>query len=185
MTRDAVDRRGSARRAASGFRWSHGRATWWALGALVALGAVSSGCYRYVPVSLADVGQSEEVRVRITEEAATRLVKEFGTYTTELEGQVARDRSDSVSVTVDIGREYRGLALEGGRQVLFLGSSEVVGVRRRQLSRSRTVVVGAGTVAGIALLAVAVKQWDDPNTSVVEPPPPPPPGGRVVPLRAP
>jgi len=156
-----------------------------ALGAAVALGLVSGACYRYVPVPLTAAPPSEEVHVRITEAAAKRLVNELGAYTTELEGVVARDRSDSISVTVAIAREYQGLALEGGRQVLFLGPNEVVGVRRRQLSRSRTVVVSAGTVAGIALLAVAVKQWGDPNSSVVEPPPPPPPGGRIVPIPIP
>ena len=156
-----------------------------ALGAVVALGMVSGACYSYVPVPLTAVPPSEDVRVRITEAAAKRLVNELGTYTTELEGQFARDRSDSISVTVAIAREYQGVALEGGRQVLFLGPSEVVGVRRRQLSRTRTVVVSAGTVVGVAMLAVAVKQWGDPNTTVVEPPPPPPPTGRVVPARIP
>lgn len=156
-----------------------------ALGAAVALGMVSGACYRYVPAPLTAVSPSEEVHVRITEAAAKRLVNELGTYTTELEGQVARDRSDSISVTVAIGREYQGVALEGGRQVLFLGPTEVVGVRRRQLSRQRTVIVTAGTVVGVALMAVAVKQWGDPNTTVVEPPPPPPPNGRLAPVRVP
>jgi hypothetical protein len=88
-------------------------------------------------------------------------------------------------VTIAIGRESQGVALEGGRQVLFLGPNEVVGVRRRRLSRQRTVVATAGTVVGVALLAVAVKQWGDPNTTVVEPPPPPPPSGRLTPVRVP
>ena len=156
-----------------------------AVGAAVALGLVSGACYRYVAVPLTAVPPAEEVHVRITEAAAKRLVNELGVYTTELEGQVGRDRSDSISVTVAIARAFQGLALEGGRQVLFLGQGEVVGVRRRQLSRQRTVVVTAGTVAGVALLAVAVKQWGDPNSSVVEAPPPPPPGGRVVPIPIP
>lgn len=146
---------------------------------------VSGACYRYVPVPLTTVSPSEEVHVGITEAAARRLVNELGTYTTELEGRVSRDRSDSIAVTVAIAREYQGVALEGGRQVLFLGPTEVVGVRRRQLSRQRTIIVTAGTVAGVALMAVAVKQWGDPNSTVVEPPPPPPPGGRLAPLRIP
>ena len=156
-----------------------------AFGAALALGLVSGACYRYVPVPLTAVPSSEEVHVGITEAAAKRLVNELGAYTTELEGQVSRDRSDSIAVTVSIARAYQGVALEGGRQILFLGPSEVVGVRRRLLSRPRTAVVAAGTVVGIGLLAVAVKQWSDPNTTVVEPPPPPPPTGQLAPVRVP
>jgi hypothetical protein len=149
------------------------------LGVLVA-GLFASGCYRYVPAPLATVRPSEEVRVHVTQAAATRLVKEFGTYTTELEGKVARERSDSISVAVVIGREYNGIALESGRQVLYLGPGEVVDIRRRQLSRKRTVLVSAGAAVALGALVATVVQLGDPNSTVVEQPPPPPPDGRIM-----
>ena len=144
------------------------------------LGLTLCGCYSYVPVDLASVKQSEYVRVEVTEQAAVRLVKDFGAYLRQLEGQVAREGSDSVSVTVPVGRDYRGVALEGGRQTLFLGMQEVVGVRRREFSRGRTMAVSVGSVVVFAAIVAGVAQWGDPNSEVVEPPPPPPPAGRIV-----
>lgn len=144
------------------------------------LGVTLCGCYRYVPVDLASVQPTEFVRVDVTEQAAARLVKDFGAYLTSLEGQFAREGSDSVSVTIPVGRDYQGVALEGGRQTLFLGVKEVVGVRRREFSRSRTVAVSVGSVVVFAAIVAGVAQWGDPNSEVVEPPPPPPPVGRLV-----
>lgn len=148
--------------------------------AWLVLAPLGSGCYRYVPIDLAAVRPAEDLRVHATEAAAVRLVREFGTYLTALEGRVSREGPDSLSITVPIGRDYRGVALEGGRQVLFLGRSEVVGVRRREFSRGRTVVVSAGALLAFGLLVVAVTQWSDPNSTVVEPPPPPPPAGVII-----
>ena len=144
------------------------------------MGLTLCGCYNYVPVDLASVRPAEYVRVEVTEQAAVRLVKDFGAYLRELEGQVARAGSDSVSVTVPVGRDYRGVALEGGRQTLFLGLGEVTGVRRREFSRSRTVAASVGSLVVFGLIAAGVAQWGDPNSEVVEPPPPPPPPGAIV-----
>lgn len=144
------------------------------------LGLTLCGCYSYVPVDLSSVNQAEVVRVEVTQQAAARLVKDFGAYLTSLEGTFAREGSDSVSVTVPVGRDYQGVALEGGHQTLFLGLKEVVGVRRRDFSRSRTVAVSVGAVVVFAAIVAGVAQWGDPNSEVVEPPPPPPPAGRLV-----
>jgi hypothetical protein len=138
------------------------------------------GCYRYVPIDIASVRPAEYVRVEISDTAAVRLVREFGAYLTELEGQVAREGSDSLSVTVPVGRDYRGVALEGGRQTLFLGLREVLGVRRREFSRSRTVAASVGTLVVFGIIVAGVAQWGDPNSQIDEPPPPPPPGGQIM-----
>ena len=58
------------------------------LGAALLLGVVS-GCYEYVPVRPDVVPPTEDVRVKVTDAAAARLVKELGTYTSELDGRFA------------------------------------------------------------------------------------------------
>ena len=141
---------------------------------------VGTGCYRYVPVSLQALRPSENVRVQVTDSAAVRLVRDFGAYLTELEGQITREVGDSVGVTVPVGRDYRGVALEGGRQTLFLGPSEVLTVRRREFSRRRTAAVSISALVVFGLIAAGVAQWGDPNTTIDEPPPPPPPGGAIL-----
>ena len=143
-----------------------------------------SGCYRYVPIDPAAARPEEEVRVQLTDAAAARLARELGTYTGRLEGQLGRGAGDSVSVALRIGREYRGVSLESTRQVLVLGRSEVVDVRRRELSRTRTALAGVGALAAFAVVAGTVSQLGDPNPGGDEPPPPPPPGVRAL-LRIP
>ena len=144
------------------------------------LAVLLGGCYSYVPIEIASVRPAEYVRVEITDTAAVRLVRQFGAYLTELEGQVAREGSDSLSVTVPVGRDYRGVALEGGRQTLFLGLKEVRGVRRREFSRGRTVAVSVGSLVLFGAIVAGVAQWGDPNTQVDEPPPPPPPSPLIL-----
>ena len=148
--------------------------------AVCLLGVLSGGCYNYVPIEIASVRPAEHVRVEITDTAAVRLVRQFGAYLTELEGQVTREGSDSLSVTVPVGRDYRGVALEGGQQTLFLGLNEVVGIRRREFSRRRTMTVGVSSLVVFGLVAAGVAQWGDPNSQIDEPPPPPPPAGLIM-----
>jgi hypothetical protein len=150
-----------------------------------ALGFVSlastSACFTYVPVPMTSVAPKNEVRVRITNDAGARLVRSLGVYTTQLEGEF-ETHGDSVSVTVPISREYRGVALEVSNQSLYLGRSEVVEVRQRRFSRSRTILTSAGVVVGFAALVKSIQEIADPNSDKEEPPPPPPVGTRI-PLR--
>ena len=146
-----------------------------AAGVLLIAGMANTACYRYVPVSLGTVGSKEEVRVRVTEDAAARLSKELGAFSTEIDGEFTREGPDSVSIGVAIDREYRGTRVGTTTQLLFLGRSEVVEVRKREFSRGRTILLSAGTVVGFGLLAAGVVQLVDPNGPSQDQPPPPPP----------
>jgi hypothetical protein len=143
--------------------------------------ASSNACFSYVAVPMTTVAPKEDVRVLITNDAGARLVKELGIYTTQLDGEFAA-HGDSVSVTVPIVREYRGQLLDGANQSLYLGRSEVVEIRQRQFSRSRTVLATVGLAAGFVGLVTSIKAIADPNPDKEEPLPPPPVGARV-PLR--
>ncbi|HTE46747.1 MAG TPA: hypothetical protein VK636_15955 [Gemmatimonadaceae bacterium] len=142
---------------------------------LVAAGLANSACYRYVPIPLGTVASKEEVRVRITTDAAARLSKELGSFSTEIDGQFTPQGADSVSVGVAIDREYRGTTIGTTTQLLFLGRTEVVEVRKREFSRGRTILLSAGTVVGFGLLAAGIVQLTDPNGDSQGPPSPPPP----------
>lgn len=136
---------------------------------------LSAGCYRYVPIPNGTPAEHEEVRVRITENAAGRLVKDLGVYTTQLDGQYALQGRDSVSLAVPIDRQYQGVTVGSTTQTLYLGRSEVVDVSRRQFDRGRTVLLSAGIAAGFAVLAASIVQIADPNdpsdNHPIQPPP--------------
>ena len=143
---------------------------------LFVVAANAAACYSYVPVSLATLESKEDVRVRVTDGAALRLSKELGAFSNEIDGQLGREGADSVSLGVSIARAYRGTTIGTTTQVLFLGRSEVVEVRRREFSRSRTVLLSAGTLVGFGLAAAGIAQLVDPNgppdNSTMPPPPP-------------
>lgn len=152
-----------------------GKVTLRVVASVLAAVAASTGCYSYVPISLGAVAPKEDVRLRVTDGAAARLAADLGSFSTEIDGQLAREGADSISVGVAIGRMYRGTTIGTTTQVLFLGRSEVVEVRKREFSRSRTILVSTGTVVGFGLLAVGVTQLVDPNGPPQDQPPPPPP----------
>jgi hypothetical protein len=144
--------------------------------ALVIAALASAGCYSYVPVSFQAVGSKEDVRLRVTEGAAARLAKDLGTFSTEVDGQLAREGADSVSLGVPIDRSYRGTTIGTTTQTIFLSRSEVVEVRKREFSRSRTVLASAGVVVGFGVLAAGIVQLVDqngPSDNQTTPPPPP------------
>lgn len=152
---------------------------------LVALSGATA-CYRYSPIPLAAVRPNEDVQLTLSPDAATRLVKELGTYTSRLEGPLSRQKGDSVSVSVLIGRQYQGVELESARMDLFLARPEVVGVRRREFSRTRTALATVGAIALFSVVVSTVVQSGDPNLPEGELPPPPPAGARFtvrIPLR--
>jgi hypothetical protein len=152
-----------------------------AIGALLVVLLTSSGCYHYVPVAPDAVAPDQEVRVRITKQAAARLAGDAGAYLTELDGTVSPRGTDSLAVAVPIVHAYHGIALDSSRQVLFLAKSDVIDVRRSELARGRTILTSVGALVGFALLARAIVQLTDPNPGTDQSPTPPPP----QPLRVP
>ena len=129
--------------------------------ACLALGA-TGGCYQYVPVPLATVAPTDEVRVHVTDAAAARLAGDLHTYTTQLDGRLDRTRPDSLSLAVAVGHGARPTTApaDGVRQTLLLAPADVVDVSRRELSRSRTTLTVVATAAAIGLV-VSVLQLGD------------------------
>lgn len=87
---------------------------------LLLVGAASTACYTYTPVSLAAVQSNEDVRLRVTEAAAARLSAELGTFSTEVDGKMSRRGPDSIAVGVAIARAYRGVTVGTTTQSLLL-----------------------------------------------------------------
>lgn len=151
------------------------------IGALLA--AANVACYRYAPITLGAAPPASEVRVRVTDGAAARLSKDIGAFVTEIDGQLALQGPDSVSLAVPIDRAYRGVTVGTTMQTLFLGRSEVVEVRKREFDRTRTTLVSVGAVVGFGLLAAAVVQLADPNPDSQDGLPMPPPAPNRIPHR--
>jgi hypothetical protein len=143
----------------------------------------SAGCYSYVPVSFQAIAPKEDVRLRVTESAAARIAPDLGSFSTEVDGQWAPEGRDSVSLGVPIDRSYRGTTIGTTTQAILLSRSEVVEVRKREFSRSRTILASAGIVVGFGALAAGIVQLVDQNgPSDQQTTPPPPPALRRPPI---
>lgn len=123
-------------------------------GAMLA-GAVLSGCYSYVPVRVDAVRPGESVRARLSEDALARLpgaVREQGRR--DVEGEVLDRDPQVLLLSVPAAARQQGFYVENLHERLRLGLGDVVEVERRQLDRSRTVLLvgaGASAVAAVAL----------------------------------
>lgn len=147
--------------------------------------ALISGCYRYIPIEPSAARPNEEVRIRLSPPAASRLAAEFGASTSTLNGQLRPQGPDSLGLSIQISRLAGGVALGDMRQMLVFGQSEVLDVSRREMSRGRTALAAAGVVAVFVFLVSSVIQIGDENPGPEEPPPPPPPAGLQRILRIP
>lgn len=123
--------------------------------------------------------------MRFTDEAAIRLAREFGTITTMVESQMEPLGQDSLALSIWIGREFRGTPFENVHQRVTVGRHEVTEVRRRQLSKPRTVIASAVVLAVFAVLVDKVVLQEDRNPPGGENPPPPPPQPPQIGIRIP
>jgi len=144
--------------------------------ALVLAGLVNGGCFTYAPTKFESVQPKDDVRLRLSDDAAARLSKELGAFSTEIDGELSPEGRDSVALGVSIDRSYKGMSIGTSTQTLVIARSEILEVSRRQFSKKRTILMSAGTVVGFGLLAVGISQLVDPNGpsdgQTTNPPPP-------------
>jgi hypothetical protein len=148
---------------------------------LTALAASSlTGCIQYTRVDATTVSPEEEVRVRVTRDAAIRVGPHLGTISENLEGRLAPFGDDSVALAVWIGKNYVGSPFENAHTRVALTPQEIVEVRRRKISVMRTAILGAGMLVGTALLVNGVVFADNPNSNPDDRPYGPPEEIRVM-----
>lgn len=137
---------------------------------MAALGAalVSSGCFRYVPVAPGAVPPGADVRVYVSRRAMADVPEELASGGAYLTGRLARATADSVLLQLPVTRADAATGTLDLRQNVFLPASEIVEVRLRELSRSRTFfAVGGAAGLGLAIVAVVIdargNSVDDPG----------------------
>ena len=118
------------------------------LGIAAVLGLlILAACYSYVPMVGEDPTPSDDVRVRLSQAEAVRMSERTGRTIRSLEGSVLRVPADSLVLDVGWGAVYAGTVFEGRRDTLSFHRHDLLEVDRREFSRRRTALVGAGVVA--------------------------------------
>jgi hypothetical protein len=144
------------------------------------LACLAAGCFRYSAVPPTAVSPDEDVRVRVTNDAAVRIGTALGSITEQLEGRLTPLGADSLALSVWVGKDYRGTPFENARQRVSLTVRDLVEVRRRELSVARTGIVAAGFVVLTALLIDRIAFEADPNPGAVGRPGSPPTEERII-----
>jgi hypothetical protein len=130
--------------------------------ALVLVGWMT-GCYTFVPLVGQDPAPGEEVRLRLAAPAAQELSERMGVPVRSVEGPLVGIGPDSLVVNAGWGALYSGTVFEGRRDTLQFHRSQVLEVDRKELSRTRSAIVGAALIAGAVLLFRAVAGRGDPG----------------------
>lgn len=125
--------------------------------ALLAVSVLLAGCYAHVPVSLERVKPPARVRAQISPEAGERIAPVLGEARTTLMGRLVEITPQGIYLDVTSGYVEAGMRSERLTQRLLLEREEVLGLQRRELDRTRTMLaVGAGAAAVAAMVYVAL-----------------------------
>ena len=143
----------------------------------------SAGCFKYARVETNAVPPEEDVRIRVTRDAAIRVGPHLGNISERLEGRLAPLGQDSLVVAVWIGKDYIGSPFENTRQRVSLTPNEIVEVRRRTISWPRTALAAAGLIAGTVLFIDQIGLIGDDNPRDPRTPYQPPVDMRGFPVR--
>lgn len=121
---------------------------------MAVLASLVTGCYTYVPSSLAEVTPEQDVRLRLGALEAERLQEFARDGGRAIEGQVLSQDGDSVLVRVESHSELRGVRVETLYQRIHVARPAVVDVERRELDKGRTYLLTGAAVAAMTLVAI-------------------------------
>jgi hypothetical protein len=107
-------------------------------------------CQRYVESDVAPSIVGSDVRVSLNDEASRIAFSSIGSRVQQAEGRVVRADDSSLAIGVTGVTRLGGLQDAWGGDTVVFNRSEIVGVQKKQLSRTRTFLsVGAFVVGAI------------------------------------
>lgn len=141
------------------------------------LGLGLAACVTYTPIPPDAPAPGDEIRVHLTLEETERLRDQTGRRVERLEGRIQPGApvADSLRMMVTWGAAWAGTPLEGRRDAITLPRSSVVEVERKEVSRSRTAVLGVAMAAVVVMLFRSIGRDGDGQSGGLPPDGPPPP----------
>ena len=126
-------------------------------------------CQRYVPLELTPVPVGKDVRVSLSDNAATTSFAQIGSRISQAEGRVIFATDSTLAIGVSAVKRTNGIEDGWNGDTVVFQRAQVVGVEQRRISRSRTFLTLSVLVAG-GIVAHARLQRGD-RVVVGQPPP--------------
>jgi hypothetical protein len=108
-----------------------------------------AGCYVYRPMTGTTPPTGDRIRLTLTDAGTANLAAQLGPSTTELSGRVVHDSADAYLISVLGTRGRNGMEADWRGEQVAVPRSLVAHMEQRHFSRTRTVLMGVGTVVAI------------------------------------
>lgn len=118
----------------------------------IALLAVQTGCYSFLPIQESAPNVGQEVGVILNDQGRQLVRDRLGELVERVDGTLLSVTETAITLSVTSTLSLRGTeSIWAGEQV-EIQRAGIRGFRERQLSRSRTVFLAIGIVVGVAAL---------------------------------
>ena len=132
---------------------SHRGATW-RRRATLSLGACTLafqwGCYTYLPVQSAPPAAQQRGAVVLNDQGRLMLAERLGPLVDRVEGTFVSHDSTGVVLEVTGTKDLRGGSSMWSGERVEIPSTAILGFRERQLSKSRSILLGSAIAGGLA-----------------------------------
>jgi len=118
---------------------------------------VLAGCYKYVPADHAELAPATPVSVELSERGTVNLAPKIGQSVVVVEGNITDASASSLTLALEsVRRRGESAVAKWNGESITLSSDEIAQVKRRELSRSRTVVASAALAAASVGIIVGI-----------------------------
>lgn len=129
-------------------RWSRGLA-------MSGIFILNAGCYYYQPLETATPQPGTYLQIMLTDSGTTHFWPYLGPDVGDLRGRLVTAEPQALALSVESVEQRHGQVLSWKGETVTLGREYVARMNERRLSKSRSVLMAAGSVAAlIATLSV-------------------------------
>ena len=118
--------------------------------------AASTACYQYLPSQSANLRVGEEVRLHLTNSGSTTLQPLVGSDVEAIDGRVVSRADTAYAVRVGGTTKRAGVTAVWNGEQIDVPVGAIASVDRRVLSKRKTFLMSAASIAGAALVAVVI-----------------------------
>ena len=118
---------------------------------------VLAGCYKYVPADHAELAPATPVSVELSARGMINLAPKIGENVVVVEGNITDATASSLTLALQsVRRRGESSVANWNGESITLASDEIDQVKRRELSRGRTVAASAALAAASVGIVVGI-----------------------------